>query len=222
MTCASQPKWAALILAAGRSSRMGAQHKLLEDLHGKSVIRHVVDHVRASGFSSLLMVTGYRADEVRAAAAPIETCYNPDYASGMASSLTCGLAALPENCEGAVIVLGDMPFIRPAHYKAILEAITAAPAAKALVPVVKGEWAHPVAIRRSLFAPIMMVQGDKGARAVLKAHAEHVLCWPCDDQALLCDLDTPEALQQARQQPLAQSDGSDTADQNRRDTPSDR
>jgi len=206
MTGASQPHWAAVILAAGRSSRMGMQHKLLEDLHGKSVIRHVADHVRASGFSSVLMVTGYRADEVSAAAGPIETCFNPDYASGMASSLKCGLAALPDRCEGAVIILGDMPFIRPEHFKAILEAITAAPSAKALVPVVKGEWAHPVAIRRSLFAPIMAVQGDKGARAVLKAHAEDVLCWPSNDHALLCDLDTPEALEQARLQSLVRAD----------------
>lgn len=206
MTGASQPHWVALILAAGRSSRMGAQHKLLEDLHGKSVIRHVVDHVRASGFSSEFMVTGYRAQEVSEAAGPIETRYNPDYASGMASSLKCGLAALPDACEGAVIILGDMPFIRPVHFKAIIEAINLVPSAKALVPVVDGEWAHPVAIRRSLFAQIMDVQGDQGARAVLKAHAAEVLCWPSDDHALLCDLDTPDALAHARQHRFVKAD----------------
>ena len=195
---ARMPHWAGLILAAGRSSRMGTQHKLLEDLNGQAVIRHVVDHARAMQFSTLVMVTGHRANEVCAAAGAIQTCYNPHYQSGMASSLTCGLTAVPDDCDGVFVLLGDMPFIKPDPVSAMMDAINAAPNAKALVPVVDGEWAHPVALRRCLFAEVMQVTGDQGARAILKAHQEDVLLWPSQDRTLLFDLDTPEALALAR------------------------
>ena len=195
---AAAPLWAGLILAAGRSSRMGTQHKLLEDLNGQPVIRRVVDHARAARLHALLLVTGYRADEVGDAAGDIQTHYNPDYQSGMASSLTRGLAAVPEDCAGVFVLLGDMPFIKPDHINAMIDAINAAPHAKALVPVVDGKWAHPVAFRRCLFAEVMTVTGDKGARAVLMAHKDDVLLWPSNDRSLLFDLDTPQALALAR------------------------
>ena len=195
------PLWTAVVLAAGRSSRMGPQHKLLEDVHGKPVIRHVVDHVLRSAFASVVMVTGHRAQEVSAAAGPITSVYNPDYTNGLASSLLCGLAAVPPDHAGAFVILGDMPFILPRHFDAMIQAINAAPDAVALVPVVGGDWAHPVALRRTLFADLHSLAGDKGARAVLKAREKDVLLWPCADEALLFDLDTPEALAKARALP---------------------
>ena len=190
--------WTGLILAAGRSSRMGAQHKLLEDLQGKTVIRHVADHARAADFQSLLLVTGYRGEEVRAAAGTIQTLHNADYQSGMASSLKCGLASVPDSSAGAFVLLGDMPLIKSDTLNAMIAAINKAPAAKALVPVVDGEWAHPVAIRRCLFPEIMAISGDKGARAVLMAHRDELMMWPSQDRSLLFDLDTPDALALAR------------------------
>lgn len=196
------PLWTALVLAAGRSSRMGPQHKLLEDLHGKPVIRHVVDHVLRSAFASVVMVTGYRAQEVRAAAGDISSVHNPDYHNGLASSLLCGLAAVPPDHDGVFVILGDMPFILPHHFDAMIQAMDAAPDRIALVPVVGGDWAHPVALRRNLFADLHTLAGDKGARAVLKAREKDVLLWPCADEALLFDLDTPDALAKARALPV--------------------
>ena len=195
------PLWTAVVLAAGRSSRMGPQHKLLEDVHGKPVIRHVVDHVLGSAFTSVVMVTGYRAQEVCAAAGPITSVHNPDYTNGLASSLLCGLAAVPPDHAGVFVILGDMPYILPRHFDAMIQAMDAAPEAVALVPVVGGDWAHPVALRRTLFADLHTLAGDKGARAVLKAREKDVLLWPCADEALLFDLDTPEALAKARALP---------------------
>ena len=196
-----KPQWSALILAAGRSSRMGVQHKLLEDLHGKPVIRHVVDQVVQADFASVLMVTGYRAEDVCLAAGPVTPVHNPHYADGLSSSLKCGLAHVPPHHAGVFVILGDMPFIRTSHFNAMIKALDAAPDAVALVPVVAGEWAHPVAIRRSLFADLQKLDGDKGARALLKTRLSQLLLWPSEDEALLFDLDTPEALQKARALP---------------------
>ena len=198
-----QAKWSALVLAAGRSSRMGTQHKLLEMLHGKPVIRHVIDHIRAAAFASAVMVTGYRSEAVCAAAGDIEAVHNPDYASGLASSLLCGLSRIPADHAGVFVILGDMPFILPKHFDAMIHALDKAETAIALVPVVDGEWAHPVALRRSLFPELQNLVGDKGARTVLKARADEILFWPCEDAALLFDLDTPEALEKARALPAA-------------------
>ena len=199
----AQAKWCALVLAAGRSSRMGPQHKLLEDLHGKPVIRHVIDHVKHAAFSSVLMVTGYRHQEVCLAAGEVAHVHNPDYQKGLSSSLQCGLEQVPADHAGVFVILGDMPFIMPQHFDDMMEAMDANPDAQALVPVVGGEWAHPVVIRRSLFPDLMRLEGDKGARALLKARSNTVLLWPSSDQTLLLDLDTPEALDKARLMPAS-------------------
>jgi molybdenum cofactor cytidylyltransferase len=195
----NRPKWFGLILAAGQSSRMGDRHKLLEDLNGRPVIRHVVEHASASHLDRILLVSGYRAAEVCVAAGTVESLYNPDYENGLSSSLKIGLAAIKEDCAGAFILLGDMPFVPADTIDRMIEAINTAPACVALVPVVEGEWAHPVVIKSELFAEIMSLSGDKGARAILKAHQDRVLLWPVNDRSLLIDLDTPDALQLARQ-----------------------
>ena len=191
-------RWSCIVLAAGRSSRMGPRHKLLEVIDDKPVIRHVCDQVRRAGFEQVLMVTGYQAEAVHLAAGPIQTCFNPDYASGLSSSLRVGLQHVDHDSAGAFLVLGDMPFIAAATFKALRDQLEAAPSKLGLVPVVEGEWAHPVGVRRVLFDAIMNRSGDQGGRAVLKAHQADLILWPSEDPGLLFDVDTPEALQKAR------------------------
>jgi molybdenum cofactor cytidylyltransferase len=193
--------WAAIILAAGRSSRMGNSHKLLEELRCKPLINHVIDAAEKAFLAPLLLVTGYRQADVSALAHghDIEEVFNPDYASGMMSSVVGGLRAVPETCQGAVILLGDMPMITPQHIRAAIAALQAKPEALAAVPVYRRQWGHPVVMRRGLFGAVMGLSGDHGARAVLKAHLAQVVEVPIDDPAILLDLDTPEALALARQ-----------------------
>ena len=193
--------WAAVILAAGRSSRMGHSHKLLEEISGKSVINHVIDAANHTGLAPLLLVTGHRHADVMALAQGhgVSEVFNPDYATGMMSSVICGLRAVPESCEGAVMLLGDMPMITAHHINTTLAALEAQPGALAAVPVHGQEWGHPVVMRRALFAQVMALTGDQGARSVLRAHRERVVEVPIDDPAILLDLDTPDALALARQ-----------------------
>ena len=89
-----EPSIAAVVLAAGRSTRMGAENKLLADIGGKPMVRRVVEAALASRARPVLVVTGHQADGVRAALAGLEVAFvdNPDYAVGLSSSLKAGIA----------------------------------------------------------------------------------------------------------------------------------
>lgn len=190
---------AALILAAGRSTRMGA-NKLLEVLHEKPLLRHVSDAARASHVSEIIVVTGHEREKIEAALTESKSrfVHNPDYADGLSTSLKAGLAALPKDCDGAVILLGDMPLVTVDIINVLIAAIQSAPQKSAAVPVVHGEWGNPVLLMRKSFAAVCALTGDAGARKYLMDHRDQVLEIPVTDGAVLVDLDTPEALARAR------------------------
>ena len=104
---------AAVILAAGRSTRMGGPNKLLAELGGKKLVRIVTEQALASKASSVIVVTGHQAEEVEKALAGLKVKFvrNPDFAAGLASSVKAGIAAVPADADGAVVCLGDMPLI---------------------------------------------------------------------------------------------------------------
>ncbi|WP_342361605.1 nucleotidyltransferase family protein [Terrarubrum flagellatum] len=185
---------AAIVLAAGRSSRMGA-NKLLVDLGGRPLVTHTVANALASSASPVVVVTGHMRDDVETALSGPHIVFaaNRDYASGMASSLAVGLAAAPAAAEGALILLGDMPLIAPEIMNRLIAASAARPDASAIVPTVDGEWAHPVLLRRVLFPAVMALTGDAGARRVLNSRSDVALI-PIDDPRCLMDADDPAAL----------------------------
>jgi molybdenum cofactor cytidylyltransferase len=109
-----------------------------------------------------------------------------------------GLAAVPDDCEGAVILLGDMPLVSAPVINALIAAIKSAPDKAAAVPVINSEWGNPVLLMRKCFADVSKLTGDAGARKYLMGHRDQVLEVPVTDSAVLVDLDTPEALARAR------------------------
>lgn len=190
-----RPKVAALILAAGLSSRFGDGHKLLADLDGKPVLRHVVDHARASSASPILLVTGHRADEVRAAAGPdVTTVHNPSYAEGLASSLRAGLSALPPGLDGVIVCLGDMPDVSPATFEALIAAFNPVEGRAICLPVIGGKRGNPTLWGLQFLPELMRLEGDSGARSLFGPHAEWICEVPVDDPGILHDYDTPAAL----------------------------
>ena len=104
---------AAIVLAAGRSTRMGGPNKLLAELDGKKLVRIVAEQALASKATEVIVVTGHQADLVEQALAGLKVKFvrNPDFAGGLASSVKAGIAAVPDNADGAVVCLGDMPLI---------------------------------------------------------------------------------------------------------------
>ena len=120
--------------------------------------------------------------------------HNPDYASGLSSSLRRGLAALPEDIDGVLVCLGDMPRIAPPMVNRLIAAFNPLEGRAICVPTWQGKRGNPVLFARRFFAEMQEVAGDTGARALIGEHAEAVCEVPMDDDAVLLDVDTPEAL----------------------------
>jgi molybdenum cofactor cytidylyltransferase len=191
---------AAIILAAGRSTRMGGPNKLLAELNGKTLVRIVAEQVAASKAGSVTVVTGHQAAEVETALAGLKVTFvhNPDFADGLASSVKAGIAALPADADGAVICLGDMPLIDTKLIDRLIEAFAPDRGHLIAVPVNEGRRGNPVLWSRRFFAELMTLDGDIGARHLINKHAEAVAEVPVEGHGAFLDIDTPQALADAR------------------------
>ena len=187
---------AAIVLAAGRSTRMGGANKLLCEIAGAPMVRHVAACALGSRARPVLVVTGHQEEAVRAALAglPVTFVANPAYASGLMSSLKRGIAALPKGIAGVLVALGDMPMLRPADFDRLIEAFLAARASDIIVPVHRGQRGNPVLWPATYFADILALEGDTGARQLFASHAAAIREVPLEAGAVLEDIDTPEAL----------------------------
>lgn len=188
---------AAIVLAAGRSTRFGPRNKLLAALDGTPMLHTVVTRAQAAGLAPLV-VTGHEAEAVRALIPAVQTVHNPDYAEGLASSLRAGVAALPESVGAVLILLGDMPRVRVETLQALLKAARENPAAPAIVPAFQGRRGNPVLVRRTLFPALLQLHGDQGARKLLENAGEDVLVLETGDAGVLMDFDTAAALKDAQ------------------------
>jgi molybdenum cofactor cytidylyltransferase len=183
---------AALILAAGASSRMGRPKQLL-DWGGRPLVRAAAEVALAAGLDPVLAVVGGAQEAVEAALAelPLRIVPNADYADGQSTSLRAGIAALGPEVEAVVVLLGDQPFVSAAIVARLL-AEWRASRAPIVAPVYAGQRGNPVLFARAIFPELLAVQGDQGARAVLAADQARVLLVPFDDARPLSDIDTPE------------------------------
>ena len=193
----------AVVLAAGRSTRMGERDKLLETVGGTPLVTRAVDAVAEAGVGRVVVVAGPDGDRVAAALADrgVEVVVNPHPERGMASSLARGLEAMgggePEGPAGVVVVLGDMPFVRPATVRALVRALDPAAGRSICVPVHGHKRGNPVLWAGRLLPELARVEGDVGGRALLGRYPEEVHEVEVDDPGVLMDVDTPEALEAA-------------------------
>ena len=191
---------AGIVLAAGRSTRMGADNKLLQELRGRPILRHAVEAQLEARLAPVLVVTGHQREEVEAVLAdlPVRFVHNPDYASGLAGSLRAGVAALPPDAEAAVVSLGDMPNVTPQVIERLAESHLRQPDALAVVPTLFGHRGNPVLLARAIFPAVSLLSGDRGARRLLDEAGNRVVEVPFEDPAIAIDVDTPEALKALR------------------------
>ncbi|MBV8800833.1 MAG: molybdopterin-binding/glycosyltransferase family 2 protein [Alphaproteobacteria bacterium] len=192
---ARAPKIGGIVLGAGASSRMGA-NKLLVEIEGKPMIRRVVEAVQASSAHPVAVVTGNDAQHVRSALAghAVQFVYNPDFAHGLSSSLKCGLRSLPDDCDGAVIVLGDMPDVSTSLIEKLIAAFDPAAGRAICVATRGGKRGNPVLFARRFFEEIEAIEGDVGARGLIGSYPELVHEVDAGSEAPLIDIDTPEDL----------------------------
>jgi len=193
-------KVAAILLAAGRGTRMGGPNKLLEEVRGKAMVRHAAEAVATSCASPVVAVTGFEGDRVAAALEGLDVrrVHNPDYAEGLSTSLRAGIAALPPDTDAAVVALGDMPDVTGALIDRLVAAIDPARGALIALPTREGRRGNPVVWSRRFFEELARIEGDTGARHLLALHNEAVVEVPVDDEAAFRDIDTPEALRRVR------------------------
>ena len=191
---------ACIVLAAGRSTRMGAANKLLADIAGAPMVRRVVAAALASRARPVLVVTGHQGGEVRAALAGLEVTFvdNRDFATGLASSLKAGVRAVPAGCDGALVLLGDMPQIGAEHLDRLIAAFAAEAGAPIVVPAHKGRQGNPVLWPAAFFPELLQLEGDAGAKGLIGTHADRVREVDIGTDAIFADVDTPEALEKVR------------------------
>ncbi len=190
----------AIVLAAGRSTRMGGPNKLVAELNGKKLVRIVTEQALASKASSVVVVTGHQADLVRQALEGLKVTFahNADFAEGLATSVKTGIAAVPADADGAVVCLGDMPLIDAALIDHLIEAFAPDRGALIAMPVSDGRRGNPVLWSRRFFGELMALDGDIGARHLIARHAEAVAEVPVEGKSAFLDVDTPDALDEAR------------------------
>jgi len=185
-------KVAALVLAAGCSRRMGAQNKLLIDIGGTPMIRRIVDCVCASGVSETMVVTGHESRQVGRSlkCCDVKLRYNSAYEKGLSASLKCGLAAL-RDCEGVLVILGDMPRISTQLVNRLIERFRADGSRPIVIPFFAGQRGNPVVLPRRFFAELQGISGDQGARKLISLYPHDVYEVHVDDPGVLFDIDLP-------------------------------
>jgi len=187
---------AAVVLAAGRSTRMGAVNKMIAEIGGKPLVRIAAEQALASRASPVIVVTGHQRDRIEAALSglPVRFVHNSDYAEGLGTSLKAGIAAVPENADGAIVCLGDMPQVDAALIDRLIAAFDPERGALVVLPSIEGRRGNPVVWSRRFFHDLMAIQGDIGARHLIGTYAEAVVDVPVAGGAALTDVDTPESL----------------------------
>ena len=189
-----------VLMAAGRSSRMGdgAGHKLLAEFDGEPLVRRIAERALASRAEFLVAVTGYRGEDIAAVLEGLDVTLaeNPDYASGMASSLKVGVTALGDELSGIMILLGDMPKLEAAHIDLLLGAFEENDG-EAIIRAADGDHrGNPVILPARLVPEIMKLEGDVGARALIEQSGLPVIDIDIGPAARI-DVDTPEAVRAA-------------------------
>jgi molybdenum cofactor cytidylyltransferase len=195
------PRVATLVLAAGRSTRMGGPNKMLADAEGQPLVVHAVKAALASQAVEVVVVLGNMADEVRAAiekAIPAKSrlrfVVNPDFADGLSTSVGAGIGALGKDIDAAIVQLGDMPGVGAPLLDRLMAAYNPVEGRSICVPTVGGKRGNPVLWARRFFPEMIKLSGDSGAKHLIGEHADLVCEVEMTGEAAITDIDTPEAL----------------------------
>lgn len=189
-------KVAAIVLAAGRSTRMAPRNKLLAEIEGEAMVRRVARVAIASGASPVIVVTGHEAEGIADALRGLDVSlvHNPDYAAGMSTSLRAGLAALPAGTSGALICLGDMPWVEVSILDALIAAFSVNGPQSICAPVHHGRRGNPLLWGAAYFPEMMALTGDAGAKSLLARHKAQIVEVEVATDGIFADADAPSDL----------------------------
>lgn len=186
----------AIVLAAGMSKRMGAP-KLLLSLHGKSIIRHTVDHVVSQPLSPICIVTGYHLKEIQEKLSDlpeVDIVYNADFSQGMSTSLKCGIQHMQGLTEATIIYLADQPLVDNHVTQSLIDIYQEEKETGTLIvrPIYQDTLGHPVLIDNSLYDEFKVVTGDIGGKQILKKYEKQTTSIVFAEAIWGKDIDTKE------------------------------
>lgn len=192
------PKVHVVLLAAGRSSRMGGPNKLMALFGQKPLIRQSAERAVASKAQGTIVVTGHQAERIGQTLEGLDLrlVHNADFAAGLSSSLKVGVAALPDDAAGALVMLGDMPGVSVQDLDGMIDAFRKSGGSSIIRATHDGKRGNPVLLPRSLFPAIETLQGDTGARHLVEAEGATVIDVEIGAGAAI-DVDTRDAMAQA-------------------------
>lgn len=184
---------AAIVLAAGQSTRMGEQNKLLLPIGGTTLIARTVDTVLASQAAQTIVVLGHQAERVRAALAGREVTFvhNADFQQGMATSIHAGIGAVAPGTEGVMICLSDLPLVESAELDRLMAEFASHPHKSIAVPTYQGRRGNPVLFSLRHREEILNVRGAVGGcKSVVRKYPQEVLEVAMPSDGILRDVDT--------------------------------
>ena len=192
----SEQHVAAVVLAAGESRRMGEQNKLTMRVDGIPMVARVVDALQESSAQRVIVVTGHEPEQIQEALSGrnVELVHNPDYAEGIGTSVRTGIAALGDDVDGALVALGDMPWVSAEVIRRLVDAFTSDGELSIFIPMFGRKRGNPVLWGSQHFAELLALAGDVGGKALFHRHAEAICYVDVESASVNIDVDTPEAL----------------------------
>jgi molybdenum cofactor cytidylyltransferase len=178
----------AIVLAAGKSERMGSPKALLR-YRGRTFLEHIVDTVKQSKAGDVLIVVGRHRDEIQQSMPDARFVYNPDFAAGMSTSIQAGIRALPGGTAGAILLLVDHPLVKSSTIDKLIDGFRPG---SIIVPIFNRLRGHPVLFSQVAMDEILALQPGHGANTVLRCDPGRVIEIPVDDSGVLRDVDTPQ------------------------------
>lgn len=192
---AAAPAISALVLAAGRSTRMGVENKLLRKIGVNPMVRQTVETALASGVEDVIVVTGHQTNEVMESLKGLKVRFveNPNFTEGLSTSLKAGARALPVGCDGAIIMLGDMPLVSTEVLTRLIAAFDPVEGRSICVPTYDGKRGNPILWGAQFFPDFQALTGDIGAKHLLSENEDGLCEVAMADGGVLADFDTPDA-----------------------------
>lgn len=188
---------AALVLAAGESRRMGDANKLTIPVDGTPMVARVVDALQQSRAQRVIVITGHEPERIKEALSgrDVEFVHNPDYAEGIGSSVRMGITALDDDADGALVALGDMPWVNTEVVNRLVDAFTTDRELSIFIPMFGGKRGNPVLWGSQHFPELLALSGDVGGKALFDRHATAICYVNVESASVNTDVDTPDALQ---------------------------
>ncbi len=188
------PKVSAIVLAAGLSSRMGETNKLLAQVNGKSLLKHVLINLTKSDVDQIVVVAGHESEKIaqQISGPSIKLINNADFEKGLSTSIKAGIETIQSSCDAVLIMQADMPFVESNLFNQIISAFHNND--DIVIPRYKGQIGNPLLWSSKYFEQLKQLSGDKGAKQILNDYKGAISYVDVDNIGILVDIDEPNSL----------------------------